>query len=281
VIRPLSDLGRARDETGEVAAVEALEGGMVEITARLPRLATTARPGEFAQLRAWAGVDPLLRRPFSVAWTAGELCSFVLEAVGAGTRLLVALRPGDPLQALGPLGNGFQLDPVPARAVIVSGGLGCAPFPLLVRELRRGGCADVIVLSGAATASRLYPAERFRRGDDAVRVVEATDDGSRGRRGLVTELVAGACDEASAVFACGPNPMLAALAQTLQRASRPPGRAEVSLEAPMGCGFGTCLGCALPAAGSGWFLCCRRGPVMEVSQVDWPGLLALPPAHVA
>jgi dihydroorotate dehydrogenase electron transfer subunit len=281
LISPLSNLGRARDETGEVVAVEALTGGMVEITVRLPRLSATARPGEFAQLRAWGGVDPLLRRPFSVAWTAGELCSFVLEAVGAGTRLLVALRPGDPLQALGPLGNGFHLDPVPARAVIVSGGLGCAPFPLLVRELRQGGCADVTVLSGAATASRLYPAERFRRGDDAVRVVEATDDGSQGRRGLVTELVAGACEETAAVYACGPNPMLAALAKALRHHAPPPQRAEVSLEAPMGCGFGTCLGCALPAAGGEWFLCCRRGPVMEVSQVDWPALLALPPAHVA
>ncbi len=278
---PLSDLARARDESGEVVAVLALGGGMVEITVRLPHLAATARPGEFAQLRAWSGIDPLLRRPFSVAWTAGELCSFVLEAVGAGTRLLVALRPGDRLQALGPLGNGFHLDPAPARALIVSGGLGCAPFPLLVRELRRAGCADVTVLSGAATASRLYPAERFRRGDAAVRVVEATDDGSRGRHGLVTALVAGACDAATAVYACGPNPMLAALAATLRDLVPPPGHAEVSLEAPMGCGFGTCLGCALPAVEGEWFLCCRQGPVREVAQVDWPGLLALPPAHVA
>ncbi|MGP8161173.1 MAG: dihydroorotate dehydrogenase electron transfer subunit [Candidatus Dormibacteria bacterium] len=278
---PLSDLGRARDETGEVVAVERLTGGMVEVTVRLPHLASTARPGEFAQLRAWDGVEPLLRRPFSVAWTEGESCAFVLEAVGVGTRLLVALRPGDRLHALGPLGNGFGLDPAPARAVIVSGGLGCAPFPLLVRELRRGGCGEVVVLSGAATADRLYPAERFRRGDDAVRVAEVTDDGSRGRRGLVTELVASVCDAEAAVYACGPNPMLAALAETLDRLPRPPLRAEVSLEAPMGCGFGTCLGCALPAAGGEWFLCCRRGPVIEVSQVDWPGLLALPPAHVA
>ena len=278
---PLSDLGRARDQSGEVLAVEALGGGLVEITVRLPHLAATARPGEFAQLRAWDGVEPLLRRPFSVAWTEGESCAFVLEAVGVGTRLLVALRPGDRLHALGPLGNGFGLDPAPARAVIVSGGLGCAPFPLLVRELRRSGCGEVVVLSGAATADRLYPAERFRRGDGAIRVVETTDDGSRGRRGLVTELVTSVCDAEAAVYACGPNPMLAALAETLDRLPRPPLRAEVSLEAPMGCGFGTCLGCALPAAGGEWFLCCRRGPVMEVSQVDWPGLLALPPAHVA
>jgi dihydroorotate dehydrogenase electron transfer subunit len=284
VSAPLSDLGRARDEEGEVIDVLRLGGGLVEITVRLPHLAATARPGEFAQLRAWEGVEPLLRRPFSVAWTEGELCSFVLEAVGVGTRLLVALRPGDRLHALGPLGNGFGLDPVPARALIVSGGLGCAPFPLLVRELCREGCAEVVVLSGAATAGRLYPADRFRRGDAAVQVVEATDDGSRGHRGLVTELVPDHCGETSIVYACGPNPMLAALAATLRRLTRPPRRAEVSLEAPMGCGFGTCLGCALPVVaehGAAWALCCRQGPVMEASQVDWPGLLALPPAHVA
>lgn len=305
---PLSDLGRARDETGEVMAVERLGGGLVEITVRLPHLAARVRPGEFAQLRAWDGIEPLLRRPFSVAWTDGEECGFILEAVGIGTRRLVALRPGDPIQALGPLGNGFRLDPLPARALIVSGGLGCAPFPLLVRDLRRAGCAEVTVLSGAATAGRLYPPERFGRGDRAVRVVEATDDGSRGLRGFVTELVADHCDAASVVYGCGPNAMLAALVATLRRASQPPVRAEVSLEAPMGCGFGTCLGCALPVmarhdlpgdsdgahpgrngasgvahseAGTAWALCCRQGPVMEVSEVAWPQLLALPPAHVA
>jgi dihydroorotate dehydrogenase electron transfer subunit len=284
VTLPLSDLGRARDQSGEVVAVERLGGGLVEITVRLPHLAATARPGEFAQLRAWAGIEPLLRRPFSVAWTAGDVCAFVLEAVGVGTRLLAALAPGDRLQALGPLGNGFGIDPAPARALIVSGGLGCAPFPLLARALRRSGCGEVIVLSGAASADRLYPAERFRRGDEAVRVLEATDDGSRGHRGFVTELVAEHCDETSVVYGCGPNQMLAALAASVRGLPRTPRRMEVSLEAPMGCGFGTCLGCALPAsaaAGGGWALCCRQGPVMEASSVAWPELLALPPAHVA
>jgi dihydroorotate dehydrogenase electron transfer subunit len=294
----LSDLSRARDQAGEVVAVEHLDGGLVELTVRLPHLAATVRPGEFAQLRAWSGVEPLLRRPFSVAWTEGEECGFVLEAVGVGTRLLVGLRVGDQLQALGPLGNGFRLDSPPSSALIVSGGLGCAPFPLLIRELRRAGCPEVTVLSGAATSARLYPAERFRRGDPGIRVVEASDDGSRGHRGFVTDLVAGHCRPDTAVYGCGPNAMLAALAETLSRAPAAPRRAEVSLEAPMGCGFGTCLGCALPvmtgqAAGSGdgsldpagpgvgWALCCRNGPVMEVAEVAWPELLALPPAHVA
>ena len=97
----------------------------------------------------------------------------MLEAVGVGTRLLVALRPGDRASRPGPARQRLPARPASrARALIVSGGLGCAPFPHLVRGLRRAGCPEVVVLSGAATADRLYPADRFARGDDGVRVVE-------------------------------------------------------------------------------------------------------------
>ncbi len=279
-----ASLAAARDELGRVTGIEALGGGMLELTARLPHIAATAEPGQFAQLRCGAGISPLLRRPFSVAWTAGDLASFVFAPVGAGTRILAALRPGDPLQALGPLGTGFSLDTGARRALCVSGGLGCAPFPLLVRALRGGGVAEVAVVSGSATAALLYPAERFRRGDAAVTVTELTVDGSRGRRGLVTDAVPGLCDGETAVFACGPNPMMAALYRTLAGGVAAH-HAEASLEAPMGCGFGTCLGCALPRAGGGerapWALCCRDGPVMSLASVDWDALALLPPAHVA
>jgi dihydroorotate dehydrogenase electron transfer subunit len=273
-----------RDERGEVVSVDSLGGGMVEVSARLPHLAATARPGQFAQLRCGTGVDPLLRRPFSVAWTRGEVAAFVLAPVGVGTRILASLRPGDPLTALGPLGAGFTTETPATRALCVSGGLGCAPFPLLIRSLRSQGTA-VTVVSGAATAELLYPAERFARGDDAVTVVELTVDGSQGRRGLVTAGVADNLDGATAVYGCGPNPMLAALARTVATTATQPVLAEVSLEAPMGCGFGTCLGCALPVHGAdghgAWALCCTTGPVMPMGSVAWEELMKLPPAHVA
>lgn len=278
-----SSLREARDQRGEVVAVDQLGGGMVEIGVRLPHLAETARPGQFAQVRCGdGGGTPLLRRPFSVAWTEGDVASFVLAPVGAGTALLAAVRPGDPLTVLGPLGQGFTVDGAPPRALCVCGGLGCAPFPLLVRALRARG-TDVTVVSGAATADRLYPADRLRRGDGAVRVVETTVDGSAGARGLVTAAVPGELAAPAAVYACGPNPMLAALARALE-GSAPP-LAEASLEAPMGCGYGTCLGCALPVVGdngaSRWALCCREGPVMPMMAVAWDDLMTLPPAHVA
>ena len=279
----LSDLGRAADERGEVVAVEHLGGGLVELALRCPHLAATARPGEFAQLRCGPPPLPLLRRPFSVAWVDGDVCGFVFEPVGEGTRRLAALHPGDELPALGPLGVGFTV-PEGGRVLCVAGGLGCAPFPLAARRAREAGCAEVIVLHGAATAARLYPAGRLSRGDRGIRVVEATDDGSRGHCGYVTELVAGELSGAAAVWACGPNPMLGALAAVLRDAGAAlPPIVEASLEAPMGCGFGTCLGCALPVRdGGGRFaLCCREGPVMPVAAVDWEALALLPPAHVA
>src|SRR6202035_1470147 len=112
-----------------------------------------------------------------------------------------------------------------------------------------------------------------------------TVDGSRGVRGLVTAAVSAHCDATTAVYACGPNPMLAALATTLDGVEGRPATAEVSLEAPMGCGYGTCLGCALPVLGADgarwWALCCSKGPVMPIDAVDWQELMKLPPAHVA
>jgi dihydroorotate dehydrogenase electron transfer subunit len=273
-----------RDECGEVVAVDVLGGGMVEVSARLPHLAATALPGQFAQLRCGDGFSPLLRRPFSVAWTEADVAAFVLAPVGVGTRILASLQPGDQLTALGPLGAGFTVDTGAKRSLCVSGGLGCAPFPLLTRALRRSG-QHVTVLSGAATAQLLYPSERFARSDAAVEVVEFTADGSRGTQGLVTSGVPHDLDADTAVYACGPNAMLAALSRTLSAGDTPPRLAEVSLEAPMGCGFGTCLGCALPvhSAGGGyqWALCCSDGPVMPIRSVAWDELMQLPPAHVA
>lgn len=287
----LSDLSRAVDERGRVLALERLDGGICELSVELPELARRARPGEFAQLRCGEGPVPLLRRPMSVAWVEADAVSFVFEPVGVGTRALARLGAGDEIDVLGPLGTGFTLPAGGRRILCVAGGLGCAPFPLAAAAALAHGAVEVVVLHGAATSERLYPADRFRRGDARVRVVEATDNGSRGHRGFVTELVAGELEEggADAVWACGPNPMLAALARVLAATPRRPAVCEVSLEAPMGCGFGTCLGCALPvhraagAAGAGpaWALCCRQGPAMPVEAVDWEALAQLPPAHVA
>jgi len=118
-------------------------------------------------------------------------------------------------------------------------------------------------------------------------VAEATDDGTRGHHGPVTELLGHAlASKPRALYACGPNPMLGAVMRTLiESGAELPPTLEASLEAPMGCGFGTCLGCALPVRGedgtTAWRLCCTDGPVMSMRDVDWEGLSALPGADVA
>ncbi|HZB97609.1 MAG TPA: hypothetical protein VE219_03320 [Candidatus Sulfotelmatobacter sp.] len=269
-------------ECGEVVANEHLGDGVFELVARLPHLAATTAAGQFAQLRCGDGCIPFLRRPFSVAWTQGDLCSFVLYPVGVGTRRLFELRPGDPLDVLGPLGHGFTLPVNASRALCVAGGVGCAPFPLLIRALLNSGLNDITVLSGAMTADRLYPPERYRRNsvsdsgaeDAKLMVIEATDDGTRGHHGMITELVETEMSRGGniALYACGPNVMLAALARVLDVNGLHPALLEASFEAPMGCGFGTCLGCALPVRRDGrtsWMLCCTEGPVMPLNAIDW------------
>src|SRR4029077_3027450 len=170
--------------------------------------------------------------------------------------------------------------------VCVSGGLGCAPFPLLISELRRQGVEDILVLNGARPATRLYPAGRLA--PPAVPVgAESTDDGTRGHHGPVTDLLHQALgSRPSALYACGPNAMVGAVMRPLlESGTELPPTLEASLEAPMGCGFGTCLGCALPVLGDDgdpvWRLCCTGGPGNAMRDVDWDALAALPGADVA
>ena len=221
-----------------------------------PEVAAEARPGQFVNLLLRPG--PLLRRPFSVHRAAEGRVEILLRAVGAGTAGLLALRTGDSVSLLGPLGAGFRLDPAWGSVALVSGGLGAAPFPLTALAARAAGL-DVTWVHGARAAAELCSEWE---GD---RVVWATDDGSRGFAGSVLDAV----PEVGAVLACGPNPMLAAVA------GRWP-EAQVAVETYMGCGTGVCLGCAVPRTGGGYDRACREGPVYRAGDVDWPAL----PSHL-
>ncbi|HUY60570.1 MAG TPA: dihydroorotate dehydrogenase electron transfer subunit [Candidatus Dormibacteraeota bacterium] len=276
---PVSDLGRAVDRPARVTEVLDLGAGSWELVLACPEIAARARPGEFLQVQVDPAPVPLLRRPFSVCWAdpASGALGIYFGVTGIGTARLAGLAVGDAVRVLGPLGRGYTLPPGPATTLCVAGGLGAAPFPFLARALTAAG-ATVRWLNGAASADRLYPIERLGA---PVTAAVVTQDGSRGRPGVVTDILPGLLAGADRVYACGPNPMLAAVADVCAAAPTPVAL-EVSLEAPMGCGFGTCLGCALPVRGpEALALCCRQGPVLPADAVDWPALLALPPAHVA
>ncbi len=238
--------------------------GGVELVVRYPSAARIT-PGQFFQLSVEAP-HTLLRRPYSVSWADAdsERIGFLFSLVGAGSAWLASRSANQTLDVLGPLGRGFEMPDGSRPAICVAGGLGIAVFVGLVGQLRRAH-RQVTVLYGARTAGRLLPARRM----EGAELRLATDDGSAGHAGPVTELVAGALREEAALFVCGPTPMLRSVVEVCRRLDFPLKAVQVALETPMGCGMGTCLGCAVPAAGRGYLLSCRHGPCVTADLLDW------------
>ena len=282
-----SDLTRAVDEAAECTALQVLQSNLFEISFRTSEMARRAQPGEFAQIWVEQSHIPLLRRPFSFsrADSRSGVVSFYLGAVGPGSRRLRGFRPGDEARILGPLGRGFTLPDRPGRSALVSGGLGAAPFPLLAERLRERG-EELVWINGARTREELYPEELIPVG--VTEVAQFTEDGSQGQMGRITAGLLPLLRGVDRVYACGPNPMLATVFRLIADSAPDSGVApplEVSIEAPMGCGFGTCLGCAIPLRPPQGVLdpviglCCRQGPVVRGSLLHWERLLQQP-AHL-
>ena len=240
-----------------VTGLRQVASGMWVLGMRAAGVAAASRAGQFVNLGLSPG--PMLRRPFSVYRTEGEVVEVLLKPVGSGTDLLARLEVGDVVSCLGPLGRGFELAPDGGPVALLSGGLGAAPMPLAARAARALGL-DVTWVHGARTAEELCSEW------DGDRVIWATDDGSRGVRGTA---VAAVPEGTGQVLACGPNPMLAAVA------ARWPD-AQVAIETYMGCGTGVCLGCAVPLAAGGYDRACREGPVYRGADIDWKAL----PSHL-
>ncbi|MEO6857160.1 MAG: dihydroorotate dehydrogenase electron transfer subunit [Solirubrobacteraceae bacterium] len=218
-------------------------------------------PGQFYMLRSserWgggAGERPFLPRAFSVLRTGGDgeglELQFLLEAVGPGTERLCELDAGEELSVLGPLGRGFAAPRPGHRVLLVGGGVGIAPLAIWQDRLDTGttvllGFRDAHHAAGAALLSG---------------AVVATDDGSVGDHGLVTDLLESELDAGgeAEVYACGPPPMLEVVRAVCAERSVP---AQLALEAGMACGFGGCFGCVVPSA-RGLIRLCLEGPVLD------------------
>jgi dihydroorotate dehydrogenase electron transfer subunit len=217
-------------------------------------------PGQFAMLAAAArwggGADerPFLPRAFSVARRHDDgTLDFLLEEVGPGTNRLAELGEGDDVWLLGPLGRGFAPPRDGRRPVLVGGGVGIAPLAILQDAL----FGDALVLLGFRDAAHAEGAALF----DNARV--ATDDGSAGHHGLVTELVGPELDRAE-VYACGPPPMLEAVRALCAEHDVP---AQLALESGMACGFGACFGCVVPTR-DGYVRLCVDGPVLDAATLE-------------
>jgi dihydroorotate dehydrogenase electron transfer subunit len=233
-----------------------------------PDLAGVAQPGQFVHLRVPRLPAESLRRPFSVFDAGGGCLRILYKRVGTGTRALSDARTGEAVEAIGPLGRGFPLDPGGRHPVLVAGGYGVAPLHFLAARMGRLG---TVFLGGVSAASILCETPLRAMGWD-VRV--STEDGSAGEKGLVTEaldrwLAARADSAPPEFYACGPDGMLRAVAE---RAAAAGCKAWVSLERRMGCGVGACLSCVVRVRGEGgerWARVCRDGPVFEGSEVVW------------
>jgi dihydroorotate dehydrogenase electron transfer subunit len=257
-----------------------------------PSLASGSRAGQFIHVRPGDFSGLILRRPFSFNTVdpATGIITIHFRAIGRGTDWFTHLRTGDVVDMLGPLGRPFEVDPRSRHLLLVAGGLGIAGVRMLADEAIREG-RQVVLLFGAATAAEVYPSSLL---PDEVEYVVTTDDGSLGQRGYVTDLVQAFEGWADQAFACGPAPMLAALARLaagrrerlgvakLGR-KRGGGRADpvgspaarrksflqVSMEQNMGCAVGACLGCVVMGASGQPQRVCREGPVFAAEELDW------------
>ena len=252
----------------ELVRNEVLAPDVVRLTLDAPQIAVAAKPGQFVMVQIGPGLDPLLRRPFSIHQISSDgLLQILFKVVGRGTKLLAQTKAGEQLSLLGPLGNGFVLGD-PGRACLVGGGMGIAPMLFLADRLcqqsQQGELPEVIL--GARNRQELEP---LLAGFDnlGIAVLAATDDGSLGHHGLVTDLLKGlSLAPECTVYSCGPRPMMAAIHHLCLKNQI---SCQVSVETVMACGMGACLGCAVGLKAGGYAHACSDGPVFESGDLLW------------
>ena len=237
-----------------------------------------ALPGQFAMIRSttW-GSDPLLPRPMSLL-TAGERPSILIKVVGQGTRRMANASSGEVFELLAPLGrpwSDFDVERAPRvesarRPILVAGGVGVAPLLFLARALSaRAPAHKALALYGSRSIADL-PLDADLAAVSELRI--ATEDGSRGTKGRVTVILEEALREHAAagipvkVYTCGPEAMMAAVATLCASLDVP---CEVSLETPMACGYGVCLGCPVPRSSEGFLYACTEGPCIDAAAIAW------------
>lgn len=252
-----------------VTRVEQLSADNVRLTLKAPDIAGVCKPGQFVMIRTAAGKDPLLRRPFSIHQSdASGHIQIYFKVVGRGTEILAHAGVGEELSVFGPLGKGFRLDEQ-APVCIIGGGLGIAPMLFLAKEVSRrkrpGNPSDLIILGGR-TREEVEPLEAdFRQIGLGTHV--ATDDGSYGEHGLVTDVLKNfKLAQGTVVYACGPEPMMSAINEYCLKHGF---SCQVSVESVMACGMGACLGCNRPAADGRYVHVCMDGPVFDAKELKW------------
>ena len=236
-----------------------------------PEVGREARPGQFVMVKVADGPTPLLRRPLSIHDAGKDGIELFFKVAGQGTEILSRKKPGAALDLIGPLGKGFTISDgmKGRRAFCVGGGRGIAPLYFLTRELGAHGVRTTVFYGGRRLAD-IPLRDKFEKA--GIEIHCSTDNGSFGFGGLVTELVSRELERAKPdlVYACGPDPMMKALASLAAKHGIP---SEFSLESVMGCGIGACWGCVHRIRnenGDGWTKICEEGPVFSRERILWP-----------
>ena len=260
--------GASREFESQVLSVEPIMGDAVLLTVSAPpAVLSHLLPGQFFNIvtRFTGSWDPLLRRPYSVyrAHRDASALTFLVRPFGRGSTWLAERLPGERVGMLGPLGNSFTIPDRAQRLLMIGGGVGVAPLVMLSDEAALDNL-DVVFVMGAANESGLLAASELA---DRVEYVVATDDGSRGHRGLATEVVAEFVQWSDQIFACGPEPMYRTLRSVIEplRINRRP-KIQISVERGMACGLGACLGCVVETT-HGMIASCVKGPVFDLDEV--------------
>jgi len=266
------------DEKCKVVEHREIGSGYRFISFEAPKIAESAQPGQFVHVRVPALETSALRRPFSIFNAQDGRVELLYKTVGRGTAALNAVKPGDVVSVMGPLGHGFPLKCAGA-ALLVGGGFGVAPLYFLARRLIESGNSSsqtvkqpdssIHLFVGGRTKDDLLALDRFEA--LGVEIHTATNDGSAGAKGLVTdplddELIRlRAANEKFELFACGPDPMLKAVAL---RATGTKAKGWISMDRHMVCGVGACYACIQKTV-RGNSRCCVEGPVFAAEDLVW------------
>ncbi|MDE0297410.1 MAG: dihydroorotate dehydrogenase electron transfer subunit [Candidatus Poribacteria bacterium] len=238
-----------------------------------PEIASSAQPGQFVHVLMTDESGLLLRRPFTIYGIHGSQISMLYQVIGEGTAALAQMGSGASIHVLGPLGKAFCIPSDIQAAILVGGGAGIASLMLLASELRNSGVRTV-GLVGATNGERLLSVSDLQQIDVETHI--ATDDGSVGRHGFVTELLSDILERpqknslrSPTIYACGPHPMLRAVTEVTRLHHTP---TQLAMENRMGCALGVCLGCVCKVRtddGVEYQRVCTEGPVFNAEDIVW------------
>lgn len=255
----------------------------IKLELEAPEIAAAAEPGQFIQARSWDGSSPLLRRPFSIAGAKDGNIELIIKIVGDGTRYMASGKVGEIVEILGPLGNSFSKVADNENFFAVAGGVGIAPFRFMISRIPP---EKIQLFFGSRDGSELPVLDDSVFNEQRIIITTESDPPVNNRhatqKGFVTQALEKKLKSAlpssvpQKILACGPLGMMAAAAKLAADNSIP---CEVSMETYMGCGFGACMGCAVPVnkneSGKTFLHACTDGPVFDSKMIDWEALCRL------